>query len=262
MNRLTATLITLNEEQNLPCALESLQGLPDEVIVVDSGSADRTCQIALAHGARVLTHAWTNFAEQRNFAAVQATTDWILALDADEELSPELRASLKEWKARPPAVAAYEFSRKARYLGAWIRHSGWYPDRKTRLYRRDLGRFSGVAHDSLQVQGPVERLRGDLYHHAFQTFAQHTAKVNSYSTVAAHELYAAGRRSWLPALLLATPWAFFRRFFLQAGFLDGYRGWLIARMGAKYVFLKYRKLGRLVRGEGQLSGPAAGEARS
>ncbi len=259
MNRLTATLITLNEEQNLPRALDSLDGIADEIIVVDSGSGDRTCQIAGEHGAQVLARAWTNFAEQRNFAATHATHDWILALDADEELSPELRETLQHWKRETPDAAAYEFARRARYLGAWIRHSGWYPDRKVRLYRRDLGQFGGVAHDSLRVEGTVGRLSGDLYHHAFRTFAEHTAKVHAYSTTAAEELFAAGQRRWLPALVFATPWAFLRRFFLQAGFLDGRRGWLIASTSSKYVFLKYRKLGRLVRASKR--GPAQGETR-
>jgi len=248
MNRLTATLITCNEEQNLPRVLDSLADLPDEIVVVDSGSADRTREIALQRGARVLCRAWTGFADQRNFAAAHAAHDWILALDADEELSPELRESLRAWKNHDPAEMAYEFSRLASYLGQWIRHSGWYPDRKVRLYRRDRARFAGVAHDSLVTDGRVGRLAGDLYHHAFRTVAEHTATVNSYSTAGAEEMFAAGRRSWLPAMLLAPPWMLLRRFFLQAGFLDGSRGWRIARMSAKYTFLKYRKLGVLARG--------------
>ncbi len=248
MNRLTATLVTLNEEQNLLRVLTSLADLADEIILVDSGSTDRTCEIARRHGARIFTRAWTGFADQRNFAAAQSSHEWILALDADEELSSELRASLRAWKESPPAAAAYEFSRKASYLGRWILHSGWYPDRKMRLYRRDLGRFEGMAHDSLQVQGPVERLQGDLHHHAFRSIEQHAATVNAYSSAAAKEYFASGRRSWLPAMLLAPPWTLLRKLVLQRGFLDGKRGWLIARMSAKYTFLKYRKLGVLVRG--------------
>src|SRR5207245_10810028 len=131
---------------------------------------------------------------------------------------------------------AYEFSRLASYLGQWIRHSGWYPDRKVRLYRRDRARFAGVAHDSLVSDGRVGRLAGDLYHHAFRTIAEHTATVNSYSTAAAEEMRAAGRRRWLPAVLLAPPWMLLRRFFLLAGFLDGSRGWWFAGNLVKFCF--------------------------
>jgi len=141
MNRLTAILITLNEERNLPRALDSLAGLPDEILVVDAGSTDRTREIARQRGARVIEHVWKDYSDQRTFAASQAAHDWILAIDADEEMSPELRASLLTWKQQPASQAAYEFPRPARYLGKWIRHSGWYPDHKTRLYdRRRAGR--------------------------------------------------------------------------------------------------------------------------
>jgi glycosyltransferase involved in cell wall biosynthesis len=261
MNHLTVTLIACNEEQNLPRVLASVQGLADEIVLVDSGSTDRTGEIARQCGARVVYHPWSGFGEQRNFAAAQAAHDWILALDADEELSAELRESLRAWKAQPPAAAAYEFARCASYLGRWIRHSGWYPDRKARLYHRDRARFAGVAHDSLETGGPVARLAGDLLHHAFRTFAEHTAKVDSYSTAAAREMFAAGRRHWRAALLLAPPWTLLQKFVLRRGFLDGTRGWKIARMSARYTFLKYRKLGVLVRG-GSLEEPDGGLPRA
>ncbi len=256
MNRLTATLITLNEEHNLPRVLDSLADLADEIVVVDSGSSDRTVDIAVASGARVFSRAGSGFADRRNFAAAQAAHDWILALDADEELSPELREAIRGWKSQPATAAAYEFARLPKYMGRWIRHSGWYPDRKTRLYHRGAAHFKGVAHDSLQVQSRVGRLNGDLYHHmALQTLAEHEAKVNSYSTAAARELFEQGRRSWLPAMLVAPPWMLVRRLLLQRGFLDGEHGWQIARLTARYTYLKYRKLGELVRGRRLESAP-------
>ncbi len=260
MNRLTVTLITLNEEANLPRALASLADLPDEIVVVDCGSTDRTCEMARQQGARVVQRAWTNYADQKNFAAAQASHEWILGLDADEELSPELRKSLRAWKQCAPTAGAYEFARRANYLGGWIHHSGWYPDRKARLYRRDGARFVGVVHESLEVNGPVGRLEGDLYHYTVRSLGEHIAKMDTYTTLAAEQLYAAGRRKWLPRMLLSPPWTFLQKFVLQAGFLDGHRGWLIARMAARYVFLKYRKLGLLV-GGGSLKPAAAPEKR-
>ncbi len=259
MNRLTATLITFNEEQNLPRALASLADLADEIVVVDSGSTDRTCEIARQHGARVFNQMFIDFAEQKNFAAAQAGYEWILSLDADEELSPELRESLRAWKKQPPDAVAYEFARKPKYLGGWIHHSGWYPDRKVRLYRRDRARFVGRLHESVEVGGPVERLSGDLYHYTVRTFAEHIAKVNTYTTLAAEQAFAAGQRRWRLAMIVAPPWTLLRTFFLQRGFLDGYRGWLIAQMAARYVFLKYRKLGRLVESGASKPEPASGK---
>jgi len=259
MNRLTATLITLDEEQNLPRVLASLAGLADEILVVDSGSTDRTCEVARQHGARVLHRAFTDFAEQKNFAAAQAGNNWILSLDADEELSPELRESLQGWKKQAPAEVAYEMARRASYLGGWIHHSGWYPDRKVRLYRRDRARFVGRVHESVEVDGPVGQLNGELYHYTVRTFAEHSAKLDLYTTLAAEQLFAAGWRRWRLAVLLAPPWTLLRTFVLQRGFLDGHRGWLIARMAARYVFLKYRKLGWLVQSGKSKPGATAGK---
>ena len=249
MNRLTAILITLNEERNLPRALDSLAGLPDEILVVDAGSSDRTREIARQRGARLIERAWTNYADQRNFAATQAAHNWILAMDADEELSPELRESLLAWKQQPASHAAYEFPRRARYLGKWIRHSGWYPDRKTRLYDRRRARFSGTVHEAVVANGPVGRLAGDLLHYVIETPDEHGAKVEAYSTIAARGLFRARKRNWLLPMLLLPPWTLVQKFVLRAGFLDGWRGWRIARMSARYGWLKYRKLSELVRSE-------------
>jgi len=248
MVRLTATLITRNEERNLPRALASLAGLADEILVVDSGSTDDTCAVARRFDARVLTRPWTDYSDQKNFAAAQAAHEWIFSLDADEELSPPLQESLRRWKQSQPTAVAYAVRRRARYLGAWIRHSGWYPDPKLRLYRRDRARFVGVLHESLRAEGPAEQLDGDLYHHTVNTLSEHTSRINRYTTIAAQQLFSAGRRRWLPPLLLAPPWTFLRTFLFQQGFRDGYRGWLIAQMAAWYVFLKYLKLGVLVHG--------------
>jgi len=245
MNRLSACLITFNEEHNLPRALGSVQGVADEIVVVDCGSKDRTREIAREHGAKIVIREWTNFADQKNAAAAAASNDWILSLDADEELSSALQTSLLEWKKREPKYSVYEMARRAWYLGGWIKHSGWYPDFQRRLYRRDAAQFSRIIHESLQFEGKPGRLSGDLLHYTMRSFAQHEEKVERYTTLAAQQLYASGKRSWRAAIWLAMPWSWFQNFFLRGGFLDGYRGALIAQMAARSVRLKYKKLGQL-----------------
>src|ERR1700676_2221419 len=158
MRALTAILIAYNEEVDLPRALASLKGLADEMIVVDSGSTDRTCQIARAAGARVYSRKLDSLAEQKNYAASFASNDWLLSLDCDEELSSELRASILAWKQSTPDKTGYDFPLMTNYLGDWIRHSGWYPDHKLRLYRRDRGKFVSVLHEGVKLDGPVGRL--------------------------------------------------------------------------------------------------------
>jgi glycosyltransferase involved in cell wall biosynthesis len=244
--RISACVITLNEERDLPRALTSLKPVADDIVVVDAGSTDRTEAIAREHGARFFVRKWTNYAEHKNFAAECAWHDWILSLDADEELSSALQTSLLDWKKREPEGAVYEVARRAWYLGKWIRHSGWYPDFQRRLYRRDAGQFSGIIHEALRFEGRPKRLHGDLLHYTVQTFAEHEEKVERYTTLAALQMYASGQRKWRASVWLATPWSWFQNYFLRGGFLDGYRGALIAQMAARSVRLKYTKLGKLI----------------
>jgi glycosyltransferase involved in cell wall biosynthesis len=254
MNRLSACIITLNEEHNLPRALASLQAIADEIIVIDSGSTDGTQDIARKHGAVFSTRVWTNYSEQKNFAAAQAANDWIFSLDADEELSSPLQTAILEWKKHEPVFSVYEVARRTWYLGAWIKHSGWYPDFQRRLYRRDAAQFSGIIHEALRFQGHPGRLSGDLLHYTVRTFAEHEANVENYTTLAARHMFVTGRRNWRGGMWLATPWSWFRNYFLRGGFLDGYRGALIAQMAARSVRLKYEKLGRLIEEERRSGG--------
>lgn len=249
MNRLSACLITVNEELNLPRALASLTGIADEIIVVDSGSTDATKTVARQHGASFFERGWTNYSEQKNYAASQAANDWILSLDADEELSSTLQSSLLEWKKREPEFRVYEMARKTWYLGAWIKHSGWYPDFQRRLYRRGAAKFSGIIHEALRFEGSPGRLAGDLLHYTVRSFAEHEANVERYTTLAARQMFACGKRGWRGALWLGTPWSWFQNYFLRGGFLDGHRGALISRMAARSVRLKYAKLGKLIEAE-------------
>ncbi len=223
-----------------------MREVADEIVVVDSGSRDATPAIARDHGARVYVREWTNYADQKNFAADQATNSWLLSLDADEELSSALQTALLDWKKRAPEHPVYEFARRTWYLGQWIRHSGWYPDFQRRLFLRGQAKFAGIIHESLRFEGNPGRLPGDLLHYTVQSLAEHEANVDNYSTLAARQMFEAGKRNWRGGMWLGAPWSWFRSFLLRGGFLDGYRGVLIARMAGRTVRLKYRKLGQLV----------------
>jgi len=246
MNRISACLITLNEEQNLPRALTSLKGIVDEIIIVDSGSTDHTEEIARNHNASFHSRNWTHYADQKNHAASLAQTEWILSLDADEALSSALQSAIIDWKKRSPQFDVYEVARKTWYLGAWIKHSGWYPDFKKRLYRKDKAEFTGSLHETLRFPGRCGRLTGDLLHYTIRQFSEHQANVEKYSTLAAEKMFEEGKRHWRGALWFATPWSFFQNYVLRGGFLDGHRGAVISIMAARTVRLKYKKLGKLI----------------
>jgi glycosyltransferase involved in cell wall biosynthesis len=254
MNRLSVCLVAQNEEDNLPRALQSVIGIADEIILVDGGSADRTQEIAREQGAKVYFRAFTNHADQKNYAASQASYDWIFLLDADEELSEGLKNSVRKWKEQTPEFAVYEMSRLTSYLGGWIHHSRWYPDWQRRIYRRDKASFTGAIHSALRFEGKIGRLRGNLLHYTIRTFPEHEAKLEKYTTAIAKEMFDQGKRRWRAAMWLATPWTWVRHYFLAAGFLDGYRGALIAQMAARGVRLKFQKLGKLVEAERRTPG--------
>ena len=246
MNRISFCMITLNEEKNLGRALKSVRGIADEIVLVDCGSTDRTQEIAREHGAVVFFREWTNFGDQRNYAVSCASNEWIYTLDADEELGDELRTSLLEWKQQAAKQSVYEMPRLTWYMGGWVKHSGWYPNFQRRLYRRDAAKYSGIVHETLEFEGEPGYLAGDLLHYTVESFAEHEANVEKYSTLAAQKMFDEGKRSWRGALWVATPWNFLRSFAIQRGFLDGYRGALIAQMAARTTRLKFRKLGKLV----------------
>lgn len=239
--KLSAVFVTLNEERNLPRALRSAD-FCDEIVVVDSGSTDATVEIARAAGARVLQQPWLGYAKQKNFAAEAAAHDWILALDADEEVGPELRRELLEVARGEPRFSAYEFPRRARYLGRWIRHSGWYPDRKARLYDRRRARWEGdYVHESVCVEGPTGRLNGDLLHYTCDSLSSHIERLNRYTSLAAAEAVERGARPGASRWTAGPAWAFVKSYVFKRGFLDGRHGFLIAWMAAFYVFSKHVK---------------------
>jgi glycosyltransferase involved in cell wall biosynthesis len=239
--KISAAIITLNEQGNIARAIESLRCC-DEVIVVDSGSQDRTMEIASKLGARIVETNWMGYAAQKNFAAEQASHDWILSIDADEALSEALEAELWQLKKTGPRYDAYTFPRMAQYLGRWILHSGWYPDRKVRLYDRRKARWVGrYVHESVQVDGTVGHLDCNLLHYTIDSLSQHLRTMDRYTTLAAEEIVAQGRKIGWEDLILDPPWTFFRTYVIQAGFLDGWEGLIIAYMAAFYNFVKYAK---------------------
>src|SRR5438552_1648726 len=200
MPGITATIITFNEEDRIAEAMASL-ACCDEIIVVDSGSTDRTLEIAAAQGARVITHAWEGYSNQKNFAAGQSRHDWILSLDADERLSMELADEIVQWKKEQNTFAAFSMPRRAFYLGRWINHSGWYPDRKLRLYDRRRCLWKGeFVHERVEVDGSVGRLGGDLVHVPYRSWDGRLARVEKYTELAAEAARLNGRRGGVPAL--------------------------------------------------------------
>jgi len=239
--KISATIITLNEQKNIVRAIESLRCC-DEIVVVDCGSNDRTREAAEKLGARVLESQWRGFAGQKNYAASEAAHDWILSIDADEAVSEALEAEIWQIKKSGPQFDGYTMPRLARYLGRWILHSGWYPDRKVRLYDRRKARWIGdFVHESVRVEGKIGHLKGNLLHYTCDTLSEHLRTMDRYTTLAAEEMVALGRKVRWQDLVLDPPWTFLRTYILKAGFLDGWEGLTIAYMSAFYNFLKYSK---------------------
>lgn len=246
--KISATIIARNEERNIARAIESLRCC-DEVVVVDSGSSDRTLEIAHKLNARVIETEWRGYAGQKNFAAAQAAHDWILSIDADEALSESLEADLWLLKKNGPQFDAYTMPRMAQYMGKWIQHSGWYPDRKVRLYHRAKATWVGdFVHESVKVTGTVGHLDSNLLHYTCDSFSEHLRTMDRYTTLAAEELVSRGKRVSMAKLLLDPAWTAFRAYFLQRGFLDGAEGVAIAYMAALYTFLKYAKARNMMPG--------------
>lgn len=237
MPGITGTIIAFNEEDRIAAAIASLSCC-DEVIVVDSESTDRTREVAAALGACVFTRAWNGYSWQKNFAADQAAHDWILSIDADERLSMELADEIAQWKSNADETyAAISMPRRAFYMGGWIRHSGWYPDRKVRLYDRRRCRWEGdFVHEAMKVDGAIRALRGDLLHFPYRDWQDHIARIHRYTELAASEARSTGRRGSLLKLIFGPPVTFGNAFVVHGGFLDGWRGLAIAFMGARYVF--------------------------
>ncbi|MBI3091841.1 MAG: glycosyltransferase family 2 protein [Candidatus Tectomicrobia bacterium] len=240
--RVSACVITYNEERNIEGCLESLKWC-DEIIVVDSFSTDKTVELARRYTAKVRQHRLVSHPEQKNLAISCATHAWVLNVDADERVTPALAAEIQEaLAANRGDIAGYLMPRRTYFLGHWFRHGAWYPDRKLRLFRRDRGRFGGVnPHDKVVLDGPTQLLRNDLLHYTYRDLSHNLATIDKYSDhFTAH---ATLHPLWpIPAMLVKPPLKFLETFIYKRGFLDGLPGFVVAVMNSFYIFLKYAKL--------------------
>ncbi len=244
MYSLSVILITKNEAANIRDCLQSV-AWADEVIVVDAGSTDATQAIARQMGAQVYIHDWPGFGPQKNRALGYASKEWVFSIDADERVTPELRAEIEQMM-RYGKTDGYYCPRLSQFCGKFVRHCGWYPDYVLRLFKRGVGRFSdSLVHESVLLTGTTAKLSHPLLHYSYLTQADVERKVEHYSTAAAQQMLQAGKRSgWLGAALSAG-WAFVRTYIVRLGVLDGSAGWDIACMNARTTYLKYRKLAAL-----------------
>lgn len=248
---LSICIITFNEEVNIRRTLESVKDFADEIIIVDSGSTDTTTTIAQSFGAKVYVESWKGFAAQKNSALAKASGDWILSLDADEEVSRELAASIKSvfQQGAKPAFDAYTMNRRNLYLGRWIRHSGYYPDPKMRLVRRDLAEFElRAVHEDMKKLPRTGHLDGDLLHHAYPTLQDFIEHANRYSSLGAEMVVAERKAGFSVINIVVRPLLrFIYMYFFRLGFLDGREGLLVLMTHASYVSWKYAKAWELSR---------------
>ena len=248
--KISAVILTLNEEKNIGRCIDSIQEVADEILVVDSFSNDQTGEICKTKGARFVQNKFEGFIEQETFATNQATYDYLLILDADEALSGELKKSISEvklnWK-----YDAYSYSRLSQYCGKWIYHCGWYPDKKTRLINRKKGNWKGEnPHHKFELRqgGKIKHLKGDLFHYAFLSISEHVITANKYSDVAAREVIKKNRNvNFLVHVVLNPFYTFINKYFFKLGVLDGYYGFIICIVSSFANFLKYSKAFQLSR---------------
>lgn len=247
MPKISAVIITLNEEKNIGRCIDSLKDVADEILVVDSFSEDRTEEITKSKGARFIQNEFEDYVEQHKLADTFATYDHILSLDADEELSEDLKESIKSvkkyWKHD-----GYSMNRMTNYCGKWIKHSGWYPDIKLRLYDKRKGKWIGKKiHERFTlIEGSTKgHLKGDLHHYSFNTISQHVNQANHFTNLTALAAFESGKKSNLIKIFFNPIFKFIRDYIFNFGFLDGYFGFVICQISANATFLKYIKLKEL-----------------
>jgi (heptosyl)LPS beta-1,4-glucosyltransferase len=249
VSSLSVVVLTLNEEERIGGCLESV-AWADELIVVDTGSRDRTVELAQAHGSRIVRAEWQGFSKAKEFALQQASSDWILLLDADERVPEELAQEIRRAVAESPEeIAGYAIPRRAHFLGRWIDHGGWYPGYVVRLVRHGRGRFDGsLVHESMEIDGRVERLFSPLLHYTDPHLFHYFEKLNFYTSLAAEDLFRQGRRTTIGDLVQRPILTFCKMYICKRGFLDGTPGFILSLFSALSVFCKYAKLWELQTG--------------
>jgi glycosyltransferase involved in cell wall biosynthesis len=251
MTPISAVIITFNEENNIGRCLESLVGIVDDVVVVDSFSTDRTREICLEKGARFVEHAFEGHIQQKNWAISQAKYPHVLSLDADEALDETLKKAILEAKTNFE-VDGYSMNRLTNYCGKWIRHSSWYPDVKLRLWDSRKGRWTGMnPHDEYKMDAGCTKkhLKGDILHYSYYSIEGHMQQVNSFTTILAKAMHESGKKAHLHKIILNPIASFIKDYILRLGFLDGFYGFVIATISSHATFLKYVKLRRIQENE-------------
>lgn len=247
MPELSVVIITRNEEANILRCIQSVK-LADEIIVIDSGSTDRTIEIAKNNGAEVYSKSWAGYGPAKQEGVNRANGEWILSLDADEILTSELAKEITETINNAYSYSGYHVKRKTNFLGKWIYHCGWYPDYILRLFKKSDGNFdNSLVHEKVVVNGKTGYLNGELLHYCYNNLEQYFDKFNAYTTMGAEKALEQGKRIGLFGFIVKPPVTFFKHYIFKLGFLDGIEGLMISALSAAAVFVKYAKLRELVR---------------
>lgn len=243
MPKISACVISYNEEKKIEACLKSLEGLVDEIILVDSNSTDKTVEIASHYTDRIYRQPFLGYVAQKNFAVEKARYDWILSLDCDERLSAGLRWSVEAIKDRMEAFDAYAMNRKTYYVYRWLNHC-WYPDTKVRLFNKHRAKWVGISlHEKVKVDsGHIQRLRGDILHYAFESISAHLQTLDRYTEIGADEILQRGEKVGVLSPLAHGLWTFFSLYVLRRGFLDGFAGFVVSVLSFTHVFVKYSKV--------------------
>lgn len=244
MIKISVVIITLNEERNLERCLKSVADVADEIVILDSFSTDKTIEIAKQYNAEVHQEKFAGYVQQRNIANSFAKNDWVLALDADEALTPELANSILKVK-QDVQYDAYQFSRLTNYCGKWIKHCGWYPDKKIRLINRTKGAWKGEqVHEywAMNNDQDVGSLKGDLLHYSFYTISDHVRQIEKFTEMSARAAVANGKSCSVLKILIVPQWSFFVSYIVRLGILDGYYGYMVCKLSSYASLLKYSKI--------------------
>ncbi len=251
MIKISAVIITYNEEINIGRCLDSLIDTMDEIIVIDSFSTDKTEEICSKYPVKFIKKEWLGYSITKNFGNNLACNDYIFSIDADEALSDELKASILAVKNAETLLDAYKLTRLTNYCGTWIHHCGWYPDTKLRLWDKSKGQWEGDIHEDVKLQenSKTAMLNGDLFHYSFHTITQHVKQADKFTDLTAQDAFNKGKRSNLMKILFKPCVKFIRDYIVKLGFLDGYHGYCVCKISAFATFMKYSKLMELQRKE-------------